>query len=251
MAFPIGNDRFSSLGNNNFTPTSALLPASNAYLMNLTSMLNAVDSSAIKQMQFQERMSNSNNAFNAVQAELNRKFQQDSADKAMNFSSAEAQKNRDWQEKLSNTSYQRAVADMRAAGLNPILSAQNSSGASTPSGSTGSSSSASGSSASSAGLPTGAKADFGSVFSAYASMLNTALNSATSVANAQLASDTSKANTYLSSMPKEYRYVKYANDFITKESKPDGVLDKAFKSIDNWFASLFKRKKTGGAGRSF
>lgn len=51
-----------------------------------------------------------NRKYNSAEAALNRQFQAD-----------EAQKQRDWYTDLSNSAYQRSMADMKAAGLNPIL----------------------------------------------------------------------------------------------------------------------------------
>jgi hypothetical protein len=88
------------------------------------------------------------NTFAAIQQGVYNHIEQQTA---MNFNSAEAAKNRAWQEQMSNTSYQRAVEDMKKAGINPIL-AYTQGGASTPSGAQGTIGSASMGMASSSAL---------------------------------------------------------------------------------------------------
>lgn len=56
------------------------------------------------------------------------------ANSANAASAEQAQLNRDFQERLSNSAYQRQVTDMSAAGLNPMLAYMKGGGASTPAG---------------------------------------------------------------------------------------------------------------------
>ena len=70
--------------------------------------------------------------FNAAQAAMANQFTSEMWDKSaawnemmyqkmMDFNHNESELNRNWQQKMMETQYQRAVADMKKAGLNPIL----------------------------------------------------------------------------------------------------------------------------------
>nr|QXN72796.1 MAG: DNA pilot protein [Microvirus sp.] len=68
-------------------------------------------------------------------AKENRAFQERMANTAMDYQTDTIQKAHDYQTEMSNTAYQRAMTDMKSAGLNPILAYQQG-GASTPIGQT-------------------------------------------------------------------------------------------------------------------
>lgn len=60
----------------------------------------------------------------AQQAALAHQRQLELLKETQEYNAREAQKQREWQEKMANTVYTRSVANMKQAGINPILAAQ-------------------------------------------------------------------------------------------------------------------------------
>lgn len=149
-------------------------------------VVNNVVNNAADQISRLKGIAQSNSAFNAEQAQLQREWSEQQSAKAMQFNAAEAQKNRNWQQMMSNTAHQREVKDLMAAGLNPVLSAMNGNGAAVTSGATASGVVGSGSKADADTSASGAIVNLlGSILSAQTSIQNANVNARTQEAVAE------------------------------------------------------------------
>ena len=195
------------------------IPSDNQDLMN--NLINISQSNTAKEQEFaREQMA----------------FQEAQNAKAMEFNAEQAQLNRDWQKMMSDTAHQREVADMIAAGINPVLSVSGGNGATVTSGATASGVTSSGSKGS---VDTGVTSALASMFGALINaqtMENVAKISANSAQQVAGINYASAANVQgLKNDQERYIYANYPSNLYQAASSvlnnTGGVLSKLKNSV--------------------
>lgn len=164
------------------------------------------------------------------------KLANENTQKTFQFNSAEAVKSRNWQTEMSNTSHQREVKDLIAAGLNPVLSSGGSGAQSYTT------SSASGTADSAVNAIGGIEQSrLSAAATRYMADQNLAAARASAAAQLQAARIAASASNYYAD--KSYQTTKYQTDHSKSGSLP-GVLSNIFNSAvnDKNSATIFSKQ---------
>lgn len=152
-----------------------------------------------------QKNTNYNNAWSAEQAQKQMDFQTQSNQIAMDFNAAEAAKNRDWQQMMSNTAHQREIQDLKAAGLNPVLSVTGGNGAPVTSGSAASGVTSGGAMADADQSGNTALASiYGALINAQTNMYNANLSARTNLQMAEISKEAALAGASLAAQAAMY-----------------------------------------------